>query len=200
MRYLLSLALIVTACTKANPEHFGGAEGTDLSTGPIGGGGNGGGGGGGNGGGGGGGGGSGGVHDMSMPGGARDMARVPDMASFEGVACGNMTCPGGDACCINNNGSRCLTPQMGCSNGPLFLCDGPEDCAGAGFAPTCCLQFSNGPGGTRPSGSGCVLPTSCAAELPMCHTVADCPGLSGYTSCCAIPNTPYRHCSKNPCP
>jgi hypothetical protein len=200
MRYILAIALIVTACTRANPDATGGNGGSGGG-GAAGSGGTGGGagGGGGTGGTGGTGGGSGGELDMSMM--PEDMRAVPpDMASLDGVACGNMSCKQTD-CCINSSGAHCVSPQQGCTNGPLFMCDGPEDCATGNLAPDCCLQTSNGGmGGTHISGSGCMLPNDPGCAAILCHSLSDCPTLGGYVGCCAgLTGVPYRHCSKTAC-
>lgn len=193
MRYILSLALLFTACTRANPDLIGGHGGS------------GGGGTAGSGGGGGaaGSGGNGGGVDlaMSLP---EDMAHGgPDMTSFDGVACGAMSCKGNEPdCCVNNTGSHCVSGSStgGCVNGPLITCDGPEDCTGPFAGEVCCLQFSSsGQGGNKLAGTGCLLPQDCAADLPLCHTVSDCPASDGYVGCCAVMNTTYHHCSKTPC-
>jgi hypothetical protein len=187
MRYILSLALLLSACTRANPDAIGGNGGGAGS-----------GGGGAAGSGGGGAGGSGGANGgadlaMSMP---ADMAHPPDMTSLEGVECGNSVCKGQD-CCINNNGEQC-TSQQQCSGGShptLWGCDGPEDCPGAsnGTHEQCCANTS---------GSACD--PSCAGVgglTPMCHTVKDCPDGAGYISCCPIKALPqYSLCAKTACP
>ncbi|HXU73369.1 MAG TPA: hypothetical protein VN947_28815 [Polyangia bacterium] len=191
MRYLLSLALLLSACTRANPDAVGGNGGNA---------GNGGGGAAGSGGGGaaGSGGGGGTVGDgvdlaMSMP---TDMAGGPDMASLEGVACGMTSCKNGSDCCVNNNGDKC-TDQQQCSGGQhptLWGCDGPEDCPGAvpGTHGECCANTS---------GSACNI--SCAGianSAPMCHALTDCPTGGGYTACCVIKVLPqYSLCSKTAC-
>src|SRR5262245_12093145 len=140
MRYILSLALLLSACTRANPDAVGGNGG---SAGSGGGGAAGSGGGGGSGGSGGSGGGGGvvGSHDlaMSMP---HDMAHGPDMTTLEGVACGAVSCMNGSDCCINNNGEKCTDANQ-CSGGThptLWGCDGPEDCPGSstGTHDDCC--------------------------------------------------------------
>jgi hypothetical protein len=190
--------LVVTACTRANPDAVGGNGGAGGG-GVAGSGGSGGGGSGGGGGGTGGvGGGAGGDGDMSML--PADMRTLPpDMTSLDGVACGNTSCKMSD-CCINSSGAHCVDPQQGCANGPLFMCDGPEDCASGNLAPDCCLQVSNsGGGGPHPVGSGCMLPTSSSCSAILCHTVSDCPALGGYVACCGAMGVPYKRCSKTAC-
>ena len=198
MRYLLSLALLVSvsACTRANPDALGGNGGSAGTGGGGGVAGTGGGGSAGSGGVGGGGGTVGGKADlaMSMP---VDMAHGPDMASLDGVACGTTSCNNGSDCCINNNGPKC-TDQQQCSGGQhptLWACDGPEDCPGAvpGTHEECCANTS---------GSACD--PSCAAiggTTPMCHTLSDCPTAAGYVACCAVKQLPpFAICSKVACP
>lgn len=181
MRYLLSLALLVCGCTKANPDALP-ISTADLATPSVGGGG------------------VGGSHDLAMSspsdmiGAARDMSRLPpDMMSTMGVACGTMVCSGFAAdCCINNTGPHCVNGTVtGCTNGPLFACDGPEDCPSSG--ESCCLQYSNS---SKPDGSGCLV--SCPAEA-LCHTAADCPKGVGYIACCPGPQGQYGFCSKSKC-
>jgi hypothetical protein len=185
MRYILSLALLITACTRANPDAIGGNGGTGGGGGTAGSGG---------GAGAGGGGGVGSDVDlaMSMPG---DLAMPPDMRTLEGVACGDTSCKGGQDCCINNNGQKC-TSTNSCSGGQhptLWACDGPEDCPGTtpGTKGECCANASGS--ACDPS---CTLVSNSA---PMCHVAADCP--TGYTTCCVIKLLPqYSLCSKQPCP
>lgn len=197
MRYILSIALILVACTKPNADFVGGNGGTG-GTGGTGGGGAAGSGGVGGGGGGGGGGGSGGVIDMAMSQPADMRTLPPDMATLDGVACGAMSCKQSE-CCVNSSGPHCVTG--GCTNGPLFMCDGPEDCASGNFAPDCCLQTSSsGPGGTKISGSGCMLTSDPACVAILCHSTADCPTGQGYVGCCALQTSQYKRCSKTPCP
>ena len=110
MRYILSLALLSSACTRANPDAVGGNGGGSAGTG----GGGAGGGAAGGGGTGGGGGATGGVDlAMSTP---HDMAMRPDMATLDGVACGQASCINGEDCCISNNGEKCTYTQQ-CSGG-----------------------------------------------------------------------------------
>ncbi|HEX6835604.1 MAG TPA: hypothetical protein VF334_03475, partial [Polyangia bacterium] len=122
---------MLSACTRANPDAVGGNGGSGGGGGgAAGAGGGGAAGGGGVGGGAGGGGGTMGAHDMAMSM-SRDMAHLPDMATLDGVACGNVSCMSGDACCVNNNGRQCINAQDSCSGGShptLWACDGPEDC------------------------------------------------------------------------
>lgn len=192
MRYILSLALLLAACTRANPDAVGGNGGSG------GGGtaGSGGAGGGGTGGGGGtaGGGGTGGGQDLAMSG-AADMSKLPpDMATLQGVACGMTSCMNGEDCCINNNGEHCTT-QNSCSGGAhptLWACDGPEDCKST-VSPVCCANSSGS--ACDPSCTGLGTPAT-----PMCHSLADCPPLDGYTACCPIQALPqYSVCSKTAC-
>jgi hypothetical protein len=190
MRYIFSLALLLTACTRANPNAIGGNGGS----GGVGGGG----GAAGSGGvGGGGGGGSVRGADLAMSS-SFDMTHVPpDMATLDGVACGQVSCKNGEDCCISNKGEAC-TAQNSCSGGQhpvLFGCDGPEDCPGSsvGSHDECCANQS---------GSACD--PSCAdigGTTPMCHSVADCPTGDGYTACCPVMQLPqYRLCAKQACP
>ena len=199
MRYILSLALLMSACTRANPDATGGNGGSGGGgTAGAGGGG----GGAGGGGGGAGGGGMGGGHDMSMsmiP----DMSHaVSDMAAFVGTTCGNLICSGSSPdCCVNNTGDHCVNgSSTGCTNGPLFMCDGPEDCIGQFAGDICCLQFTNsGPGGTKLAGSGCEL--SCGApEDQLCHSDTDCVDNLTNPHCCPLPNSSYHHCAATACP
>jgi hypothetical protein len=191
MRYILSLALLVSACTRANSEFVGNGGGSA---------GNGGGGAAGSGGGGaagsGGGGGTGSAVDLATSE-SHDMAHLPDMASLEGVACGQTSCIKSD-CCINNQGEKC-TDQNSCSGGQhptLWACDGPEDCPGAvpGTHAECCANTSG-----SACDDSCALVSSMSA--PMCHSVADCSATEGYTACCVIKLLPqYSLCSKTACP
>jgi hypothetical protein len=185
MRYILSLALMLCGCTKANPDALP-ISVADLAM-PSGGGG-----------GAGGGGGGGGAQDLSMPGAAQDMSRSTDMAaSTVGVACGTMSCSGlTPDCCVNSMGQHCVDGVItGCTNGPLFGCDGPEDCPSA--SEMCCLQFNGN--GSRPSGTSCLFSCPGPATDPLCHTRADCPDGQGYVACCPYAQGQYRHCSKTAC-
>lgn len=192
MKYLLSLAILLGGCTKANPNALpiNGGD-IDMAVGT---------GGGSGGGGGGGAGGSGGGVDLAT--GPVDLAaRPPDMTSFQGVICGTKTCSGNTPdCCVNNAGRQCIDGTTGnCSGGStpaLFGCDGPEDCK-AGLNDTCCLSFTGGGGASN--GSSCVPGVTCGQGQQMCHAVGDCPANQGYVGCCAIPTTQYRRCSKTPC-
>jgi len=188
MRYILSLALLLGACTRANPDAVGGNGGSGGG-GTAGAGGGGAGGAGGGGGGGGAGGMAGGDLAMSLP---HDMAMRPDMATLDGVACGDKSCMNGEDCCINNNGRQC-TSQNQCSGGShptLWACDGPEDCKST-VDDQCCANNS---------GSACDL-TCAGIGTPMCHTLADCPQGGGYTACCPVPVlTQYKVCATQACP
>jgi hypothetical protein len=191
MRYIVSLALILSACTRANPDALGGNGG---SAGSGGGGAAGSGGVGGGGGGSAGGGGIGGGADlaMSMP---HDMAHSPDMATLAGVACGATSCMNGEDCCVSNNGAHC-TNQQQCSGGShptLWACDGPEDCKST-VDGVCCANTSGS--ACDPTCTGLGTPST-----PMCHALADCPSVDGYVACCPIPQLPQYHlCSKTACP
>ena len=128
---------------------------------------------------------------MSMP---HDMAHLPDMATLDGVACGNVSCQSGDACCVNNNGRQCINAQDSCSGGShptLWACDGPEDCKST-IDGMCCANMS---------GSACD-PTCAGIGNPMCHSLADCPSGGGYIGCCPVPVlTQYKVCStQQACP
>jgi hypothetical protein len=181
MRYILSLALLLSACTRANPDAVGGNGGSA------------GGGGGGTAGGGGGvagGGGTGGGVDlaMSMP---HDMAARPDMATLDGVACGPQSCMNGEDCCVSNNGAHCTNTQQctGGSHPTLWACDGPEDCKST-VDSACCANTS---------GSACD-PGCAGVGTPMCHSLSDCPTLGGYVGCCGVALLPqYKVCSKQAC-
>jgi len=204
MRYILSLGLLLSACTRANPDAVGGNGGGSAGNGGGGAAGSGGGGGGsaGSGGVGGGGGTTGGVDlAMSLP---HDMANpTADMSAFVGTSCGPMSCTGSTPdCCVNNTGAHCVDGNnSGCTNGPLFMCDGPEDCTGQLAGDICCVQTTNsGPGGTKLAGSGCELVCGTPDER-LCHSDSDCTGsLGGATHCCPYPNTSFRHCSATACP
>lgn len=196
MRYILSLALIFAACTRANPEAVGGNGGSGGG-GVAGSGGGGAGGGSAGSGGAGGGGGVAGDHDMAMSM-ARDMATRPDMATLDGVACGAVSCTNGDDCCVNNNGSHCTSQQQctGGSHPTLWACDGPEDCksSNGGIGGMCCANSSGSACDITCSGLG--TPSS-----PMCHSLDDCPANAGYTACCPVPVlTQYKVCSNQACP
>ena len=188
MRYILSLALLLSACTRANPDAVGGNGGSGGGGGAAGAGG---GGGGGTAGAGGGGGGMTNAPDlaMSMP---RDMAMRPDMATHDGVACGAVSCMNGDDCCVNNNGAHC-TSQQQCSGGQhptLWACDGPEDCKSS-VDGMCCANMS---------GSACDI-TCAGIGTPMCHSLDDCPAGGNFTACCPVPVlTQYKVCSTQACP
>ncbi|HWE28083.1 MAG TPA: hypothetical protein VHB97_08785 [Polyangia bacterium] len=187
----------MSACTRANPDAIGGNGGSGGGGGGAAGSG-GGGGTGGTGGGGGaaGGGGIGGGHDMSMSM-APDMARPPaDMAAFVGTTCGPKDCTGSTpACCVNNTGATCVDPNQGCTNGPLFLCDGPEDCTGQFTGDVCCVQLN----GSKVAGSGCDI-TCGTADERLCHSDTDCATDVGAPNCCPYPNSTYHHCSATACP
>src|SRR5574337_662876 len=111
MRYLLAAALLVCACTRANPDAVGGNGGGGGGGGAAGSGGNGGGG-----------------HDMATPA-PDDMTAMPaDMTSFTGVFCGTMICMAPDSeCCAMSASLACQSPMVLC-NGAPYDCDGPEDC------------------------------------------------------------------------
>ena len=185
MRYLVIIALVLSACTRANPDAVGGGGGS-------------GGGGAGSGGGGGvaGGGGTGGGMDLAANG-ADDMTATgpADMTSFAGVYCGNNVCMAPASECCATATLACIPPAQLC-NGNAYDCDGPEDCKPA---QTCCG------GGT---GSTCndLAGGSCqGGRAPLCHTLDDCPkGSSGpggaFVACCLSPQGGHIHfCSKNPC-
>jgi hypothetical protein len=183
MRFVVALALMLSACTRANPD-------------AVGGGGSGGGGGGAAGSGGGGSAGSGGSgggadlsvvmpHDLAMGGPA-------DMTSFEGVYCGTLVCTKPtDECCVTQAlGTTCQSPAIQCT-GRAFDCDGPEDCPMAG--DRCCGSINGSACGAN-GGGGCSN-----GDVPLCHTLADC-GSGGYVGCCGASNGGHlRFCSKNPC-
>ncbi|HEY2743420.1 MAG TPA: hypothetical protein VGL86_02315 [Polyangia bacterium] len=181
----------MSACTRANSEFVGGNGGSAGT----GGGGAAGSGGGGAAGSGGGGGTS--VMDLAVSA-PHDMAHPPDMATLDGVACGDKSCTNGDDCCVNNQGPMC-TDQNSCTGGQhptLWDCDGPEDCPGAipGTHAECCATML-----------GSTCDDSCsqasAGAVPMCHSLGDCPGLSGYVACCVVKALPqYSTCSKVACP
>jgi hypothetical protein len=180
MRYILSLALLFAACTRANPDAIGGAGGGGGTAGS----------GGAAGGGGGGGGQTGGAGDMvvAIP---QDLATAPgDMTSFAGIFCGTMVCMApDDECCATNQLLTCNSPTAPCA-GLAYDCDGPEDCdKGA----TCC---GGGTGSTcnQLNGGGCQ-----GGRAPLCHTLDDCPkGNGGFLACCASANGGHlRFCSKS---
>jgi hypothetical protein len=187
MRYIVSLALLLSACTRANPEAIGGNGG---NAGGGGGGAAGSGGGGGGGSAGGGGTGGGGDMAMSLP---YDMTTTgpPDMTSFEGVFCGNMVCkaPTGE-CCAGQTTVICQSPAIACAGRP-FDCDGPEDCMNG---DRCCGSVNGSMCATGTGGGGCSN-----GDVPLCHTLDECG--TGYIACCAAPNGGHlRFCSKQPCP
>jgi hypothetical protein len=188
MRYILSLALLLAACTRANPDLVNGNGGGGAGSGGAGAAG------GGGGGAGGGGGGTVGT-DLAMST-ADDMAHGADMSSHDGVACGATSCMGDEDCCVGSNGQEQCTNKNQCSGGShptLWACDGPEDCPGAvpGTQAECCANLSGS--ACDPS---CTLVSNSA---PMCHSLSDCP--AGYTSCCVIKPLPqYSVCSKQACP
>jgi hypothetical protein len=202
MRYILSLALLLSACTRANPDALPGSGGNGGGSGGGGGAAGSGGGGSAGGGGVGGGGGTSGGADlaMSLP---HDMAHeTADMSSFVGTSCGNMSCTGATPdCCVNNSGTHCVDGNNdGCTNGPLFMCDGPEDCTGPLFGDICCLQLTNsGPGGTKLAGSGCEIVCG-SPEQRLCHSDGDCTSTITAGHCCPYPNSSFRHCSATACP
>jgi hypothetical protein len=181
MRYILSLALLMSACTRANPELVGGGGGSGGSGGAAGSGG---------GGGTAGSGGTGGGGDMAAGGDAHDMAtsQAPDMTSFAGTYCGNMICmKPTNECCVTSAAMVCQSEAVQCL-GKFFDCDGPEDCT----APDQCCGSING--STCEAGGGCSN-----GGIPLCHTVADCGG-HGFVACCGASNGGHlRFCSKNPC-
>ena len=181
MRYILSLALLLSACTRANPDAIGGN-----------GGGGGGGGAAGSGGGAAGGGGTGGGADLAMS--LPDDLALPtgDMTSFTGLFCGTMTCVApNDECCATQATVMCQSPNLPCAGAP-YDCDGPEDCA---KGETCC---GGGTGSTcnQLNGGGCE-----GGRVPLCHTLDDCPKSNGgFVACCGSSAGGHlRFCSKNPC-
>ena len=184
MRYILSLALLVTACTRANPDAIGGngGGGEQAAAPPV----------------------TAAVQAAAVASVATSTSRCrcpatwrcrPTCARSSGVACGDTSCMSGQDCCVNNNGQKC-TSANSCSGGQhptLWACDGPEDCPGAapGTKAECCANASGS--ACNPS---CTLVSNSA---PMCHVAADCP--TGYTTCCVIKLLPqYSVCSKQPCP
>ena len=184
MRYLLAAALLVCACTRANPDAVGGNGGSAGSGGggAAGSGGN---------GGGGGNGGNGGGHDLatSAP---DDMTPVPaDMTSFTGVFCGTMICMAPDSeCCAMSVSLACQSPALPC-NGAPYDCDGPEDCD---KNQTCC---GGGTGSTcnQLNGGSCQ-----GGRVPLCHTLDDCPKNDGFVACCPVPQGGHlQRCSKTAC-
>lgn len=183
MRYILSLALLMSACTRANPDAIGGNGGSGGGGGAAG---SGGGGGGGTAG----GGGTGGGPDLAMST-PPDMVSAPaDMTSFAGVYCGTMIClkPTSE-CCAGQTTVICQTPASACTGRP-FDCDGPEDC----MSGERCCGSTNGSMCGGSGGSGCSN-----GDVPLCHTVADCAG-DGYVACCGATNGGHlRFCSKQPC-
>jgi len=192
MRYILSLALLVSACTRANSDYAGGNGGS------AGGGGGGAAGSGGGGAAGSGGGGGGNGADLAMTD-AHDMAHGADMATLDGVACGMTSCKGNQPdCCINNQGPMC-TGDNSCSGGnhpTLWACDGPEDCPGPapGTHQECCATTAG-----SACDDSCALVSTGAA--PMCHSLGDCPAAGGYVACCVVKALPqYALCAKNACP
>jgi len=104
-------------------------------------------------------------------------------------------------CCVNNSGTHCVDGNNdGCTNGPLFMCDGPEDCTGPLFGDICCLQLTNsGPGGTKLAGSGCEI--ACGSpDQRLCHSDSECTSTISAGHCCPYPNSSFRHCSATACP
>jgi len=190
MRYVLAAALLLCACTRANPDAIGGNGGSGGGGGAAGSGGGAGGGTGGNGG--GGNGGNGGGHDMATST-ANDLATGPaDMTSFAGVFCGNQICMAPDGeCCAMQSSLMCQSPMMQC-NGAPYDCDGPEDCL---KDETCC---GGGTGSTCNQLNG---GTCAGGRVPLCHTLDDCPKSNGgFVACCPSPQGGHIHfCSKNPC-
>jgi len=183
MRYLLAAALLLGACTRANPDAVGGAGGSGGGGGAAGSGG----------GGSAGGGGTGGGHDLAVAG-AADMTIVPpDMTSFTGIFCGDKVCMAPDnECCAMSSSVACQSPLMPC-NGAPYDCDGPEDCL---KGETCC---GGGTGSTcnQLNGGTCQ-----GNRVPLCHTLDDCPKSNGgFVDCCPSPNGGHlRYCSKSACP
>ncbi len=103
---------------------------------------------------------------------------TPD-ASEVGVACGNMTCTGGDVCCVPRGGGGNPQCQQQCDGGTnTFACDGPEDCSGT---QVCCMSQS---------GSSCS--DSCGfGQAQACHQQSDC---SGIDTCCPVQGTAVSIC------
>jgi hypothetical protein len=183
MRYAVAIVLLLSACTRANPDAIGGNGGS---------GGGGGGAAGGGGGGFAGGGGTGGGPDLSATG-PEDMkpGGPADMTSFAGVYCGTNICmaPTGE-CCAAGNTLTCIPPAQLC-NGNAFDCDGPEDCKPT---QTCC-GGTNGSTCNDLNGGGCQ-----GGRVPLCHTLDDCPKSGGYSGCCLSPQGGHIHfCSKQTC-
>jgi hypothetical protein len=184
MRYILSLALLLSACTRANPDAIGGNGGSA---------GGGGGGAAGSGGGGGsaGSGGSGGGADLSVST-PHDMTSdsPADMTSFEGVYCGAMVCKAPTAeCCAGQTTVVCQSNAIPCA-GRAFDCDGPEDCMSG---ERCCGSLNGSACGGNGGGGGCSN-----GDVPLCHTLAECG--AGYVGCCGASNGGHlRFCSKQPC-
>jgi hypothetical protein len=157
------------------------------------------------------------IADLSMP----DLVPPRDlsMPDFSGVSCGSMTCGASQSCCIMGDGAGGFTamcmPTGTCDTdaGGTLVCDGPEDCPAA--MNECCIGV-NGSGmmdadaGTTPTGSGgsqCVHPCVAVinvddsfnfdAHSRLCHTNADCQGLSGdinTTQFGNFKNQPFDRC------
>lgn len=141
--------------------------------------------------------------DMSM---ALDLAPGADMAMRvpDGVACGAMTCPVGQNCCVAASGTAatgamCIAAGGTCS-GAVLACDGPEDCSN-GSSPFCCgtINFTGGtPDGGAPmfNGGNASCTGSCdftfggsSVKTRLCHADMDCTGLTAFgmalDKCCS---------------
>lgn len=148
--------------------------------------------------------------DMSMP---LDLTPGPDIAVRmpDGVACGSMSCPVGQSCCVSSNGTMvtgtsCVTSSSQCS-GAVLACDGPEDCGMA--MPYCCgtVRFNNGgpdAGVTFQGGSSMCAGTcnfmfgNTSVTTRLCQADVDCMGLTipllgTQTQCCSSTMAPGLH-------
>lgn len=158
--------------------------------------------------------------DLAVPG--PDLAKLFDLsaADFAGVSCGNMSCGGGEVCCVTPVGSvfnTACVAQGSCGSGSAqALCDGPEDCPTT--AQNCCAQvvFSGGGdgGNPMPTGGGATCTASCPAlvtnqgtstvfDSKLCHTPTDCAEYVGeifggsvkFDGCCFRKEISLRFCA-----
>jgi len=146
--------------------------------------------------------------DLASGGFPADLAVAP-----VAVACGEMTCTDGNACCISRHqGMTSYACMATCDPGEVSLsCDGPEDCPSTN---ACCATLVLG-GGMGGMGSGMSSSASCESatndcstgnlDLPdrtittkLCHMPSDCQGyqsnFGSFDSCCMRMGSPFSFC------
>jgi len=135
--------------------------------------------------------------------GSADAANNPsvDGGSAGGITCGDMTCTGGQICCVTQTGggggggggvSQTCTASDACKGNPI-TCDGAEDCSGTDL---CCASFSGGGGGGGSGSAECGDPNGGSCQVVLCNDPTDCPDGS---MCCPSPIGGGNVCSSFGC-